>query len=111
MLVRKHRRPWSPASRNSVRSCPRSRQYYHQANRITPRVLTNRLWQHHFAKGLCESPSDFGRLGQPPSHPELLDWLAKDFVEQGWNWKYLHRQMVTSAAYRQQSYGPEIENA
>jgi hypothetical protein len=79
-----------------------------EANPLTPRVLANRLWQHHFAKGLCESPSDFGRLGQPPSHPELLDWLAKDFVEQGWNWKYLHRQMVTSAAYRQQSFGPDI---
>jgi hypothetical protein len=76
-------------------------------NPLTPRVLANRLWQHHFGKGLCESPSDFGRLGQPPSHPELLDWLAKDFVEQGWNWKLLHRQIVTSAAYRQQSHGPE----
>ncbi|WP_254511750.1 PSD1 and planctomycete cytochrome C domain-containing protein [Anatilimnocola floriformis] len=76
-------------------------------NPLTPRVLANRLWQHHFGKGLCESPSDFGRLGQPPSHPALLDWLAKDFVEQGWNWKYLHRQIVTSAAYRQVSHGPE----
>jgi len=80
-------------------------------NPLTPRVLANRLWQHHFGKGLCESPSDFGRLGQPPSHPELLDWLAQDFVEQGWNWKYLHRQMVTSAAYRQQSHGPETAAA
>lgn len=77
------------------------------SNPLTPRVLANRLWQHHFGKGLCESPSDFGRLGQPPSHPELLDWLAKDFVEQGWNWKLLHRQIVTSAAYRQQSHGPD----
>ena len=82
-----------------------------EENPLTPRVLANRLWQHHFGKGLCEAPSDFGRLGQPPSHPELLDWLAKDFVEQGWNWKYLHRQMVTSAAYRQQSYGPETATA
>ena len=82
-----------------------------EANPLTPRVLANRLWQHHFGKGLCESPSDFGRLGQPPSHPALLDWLAKDFVEQGWNWKYLHRQIVTSAAYRQQSHGPETTAA
>ncbi|WP_425616882.1 PSD1 and planctomycete cytochrome C domain-containing protein [Anatilimnocola sp. NA78] len=77
-----------------------------EANPLTPRVLANRLWQHHFGKGLCEAPSDFGRLGQPPSHPELLDYLAKDFVEKGWNWKQLHRQIVTSAAYRQQSFGP-----
>ncbi len=82
-----------------------------ESNPLTPRVLANRLWQHHFGKGLCESPSDFGRLGQPPSHPELLDWLAKDFVEQGWNWKMLHRQIVSSAAYRQQSHGPETAAA
>jgi hypothetical protein len=74
-------------------------------------VLANRLWQHHFGKGLCESPSDFGRLGQPPSHPELLDHLAKEFVERGWNWKLLHRQIVTSSAYRQQSFGPETAQA
>jgi mono/diheme cytochrome c family protein len=82
-----------------------------EANPLTPRVLANRLWQHHFGKGLCESPSDFGRLGQPPSHPELLDHLAKEFVERGWNWKLLHRQIVTSAAYRQQSFGPETAEA
>jgi mono/diheme cytochrome c family protein len=82
-----------------------------EANPLTPRVLANRLWQHHFGKGLCESPSDFGRLGQPPSHPELLEYLAKEFVERGWNWKLLHRQIVTSAAYRQQSFGPETAQA
>ncbi|QDU25566.1 Planctomycete cytochrome C [Anatilimnocola aggregata] len=79
-----------------------------EANPLTPRVLANRLWQHHFGKGLCESPSDFGRLGVPPSHPKLLDWIAKEFVEKGWNWKNLHRQIVTSSAYRQQSFGPSV---
>jgi hypothetical protein len=80
-------------------------------NPLTPRVLSNRLWQYHFGKGLCESPSDFGRLGQPPSHPELLDYLATEFVDHGWNWKRLHRHMVTSAAYRQQSFGPAIADS
>ena len=74
-------------------------------------MLANRLWQHHFGRGLAESPSDFGRLGQPPSHPELLDWLASDLLDNDWSIKRLHRQMVTSAAYRQASHGPEVAAA
>lgn len=102
----------SPANSNSTgRRTALANWLGDESNPLTPRVLANRLWQHHFGKGLCESPSDFGRLGQPPSHPQLLDWLAKDFVEQGWNWKLLHRQIVTSAAYRQQSHGPETAAA
>jgi hypothetical protein len=77
-------------------------------NPLTSRVLANRLWQYHFGRGLCESPSDFGRLGQPPSHPELLDYLAAELVDRGWSLKRLHRQMVTSAAYRQVSHGPAV---
>jgi hypothetical protein len=77
-------------------------------NPLPSRVLANRIWQHHFSRGLCESPSDFGRLGQPPTHPELLDYLASDLLENDWSIKRLHRQMVTSAAYRQVSYGPEV---
>ena len=76
-------------------------------NPLPSRVLANRLWQHHFGRGLCESPSDFGRLGQPPTHPELLDYLAGDLLDNNWSMKRLHRQMVTSATYRQASHGPE----
>src|SRR5262249_56150432 len=66
-------------------------------------VLVNRLWQHHFGQGLVSTPSDFGANGAEPSHPELLDWLAADFMEHGWQLKRLHRPMVTSATYRQAS--------
>ena len=72
-------------------------------NPLTPRVMVNRLWQYHFGRGLVESASDFGRLGQPPSHPELLDYLAREFVRGGWEMKRMHRLMVHSRAYRQGS--------
>ena len=74
-------------------------------NPLTPRVMVNRIWQYHFGKGLVESSSDFGRLGQPPSHPELLDSLAADFVEGSWSMKDVHRRLLSSAAYRQVSHG------
>ncbi len=77
-------------------------------NPLPSRVLANRLWQQHFGRGLAESPSDFGRLGAPPSHPELLDWLARELLDNDWSIKRLHRQMVTSAAYRQASHGREV---
>jgi hypothetical protein len=70
---------------------------------LTARVLVNRLWQHHFGRGLVGTPSDFGEQGERPTHPELLDWLAREFVERGWSMKALHRLMVTSATYRQTS--------
>ena len=70
---------------------------------LTGRVLVNRLWQHHFGRGIVGTPSDFGVVGDAPTHPELLDWLATEFVERGWSMKALHRLMVTSAAYRQSS--------
>jgi hypothetical protein len=70
---------------------------------LTARVAVNRLWQHHFGRGLVGTPSDFGKQGEPPTHPELLDWLARELVERGWSLKALHRLMVTSATYRQSS--------
>jgi hypothetical protein len=80
-------------------------------NPLPSRVLANRLWQHHFGRGLAEAPSDFGRLGEPPSHPELLDYLASELLDHDWSLKRLHRQMVTSAAYRQASHGKEVAAA
>jgi len=70
---------------------------------LTARVMVNRIWQQHFGIGLVESASDFGTLGTPPSHPELLDWLAVEFVENGWSMKQMHRQMLLSSTYRQSS--------
>lgn len=72
-------------------------------NPLTWRSIVNRVWQYHFGRGLVESPNDFGRMGQLPSHPELLDWLAGEFLRNGQSIKSLHRLMVTSAVYRQVS--------
>ncbi|HZF00215.1 MAG TPA: PSD1 and planctomycete cytochrome C domain-containing protein [Planctomycetota bacterium] len=70
------------------------------ANPLTARVMANRVWQHHFGKGIVQTPSDFGRQGRAPTHPELLDWLARRFVERGWSVKELHRAILASHAYR-----------
>ncbi|MGH7194213.1 MAG: DUF1553 domain-containing protein, partial [Candidatus Saccharimonadales bacterium] len=72
-------------------------------NPLTPRVTVNRIWQHHFGRGIVETENDFGTQANPPSHPELLDWLAGQFIEGGWSLKTLHRLIVTSATYRQSS--------
>jgi len=72
-------------------------------NPLTARVLVNRIWQHHFGRGLARSSSNFGSLGTPPTHPELLDWLAREFVAGGWRLKSLHKLIVTSATYRMSS--------
>lgn len=84
-------------------------------NPLVARVLVNRLWKHHFGEGIVRSPDDFGRQGQPPTHPELLDWLASEFANpsvnagksapkpQPWSIKHMHRLMVLSAAYQQSS--------
>ena len=68
---------------------------------LVGRVLVNRVWLHHFGRGIVSTPGDFGRLGDRPTHPELLDWLASEFVAQGWQLKSLHRLLMTSSAYRQ----------
>ena len=74
-----------------------------ESNPLTSRVIVNRLWQFHFGRGIVATTSDFGRLGEPPSHPELLDWLASTLVRSGWSLKAMHRAMMTSATYRQAS--------
>jgi hypothetical protein len=71
------------------------------ANPLTARVIANRLWQHHFGRGIVATPSDFGVRGERPTHPELLDWLACELVAQGWRLKPIHRLMLLSETYRQ----------
>ena len=78
---------------------------------LTSRVIVNRVWQAHFGRGLAVNASDFGHLGEKPSHPELLDWLARSFVENGWSLKQLHRLIVTSATYQQSAAHPRAGHA
>ena len=80
-------------------------------NPLAARVTVNRLWQAYFGKGLVESENDFGLLGSKPTHPELLDWLATEFIARGWSQKALHRLIVTSSAYRQSArHRPELDD-
>jgi hypothetical protein len=74
-----------------------------RGNPLPARVMVNRIWQYHFGVGLVDTPSDFGRNGGVPSHPELLDWLASEFIESGWSVKQLQKRILTSQAYRQSS--------
>lgn len=72
-------------------------------NPLTARVMVNRIWQHHFGEGIVRTPSNFGRMGDRPTHPELLDWLATEFTAEGWSTKHMHRLLMTSSAYRMAS--------
>lgn len=78
-----------------------ARQLVDGTHPLTARVIVNRVWLHHFGRGLVNTPGDFGLLGEPPSHPELLDWLAVNFMDAGWDLKWLHRLILNSATYRQ----------
>jgi hypothetical protein len=80
-------------------------------NPLTTRVIVNRLWHYHFGRGLVATPNDFGKLGELPSHPELLDWLARRFVSGGWSLKKLHRDIMLSATYRQTAHRAVPETA
>ncbi|MBX3440974.1 MAG: PSD1 domain-containing protein [Planctomyces sp.] len=80
-------------------------------NPLTARVFVNRVWMGHFGEGLVTTPSDFGTRAEPPSHPELLDWLAASAIDGGWSVKALHRMIVLSATFRQSSSGPEDADA
>jgi mono/diheme cytochrome c family protein len=72
-------------------------------NPLTARVFVNRIWQHHFGEGIVRTPSNFGRMGERPTHPELLDWLATEFTSNGWSMKHMHKLLLTSSAYRMAS--------
>jgi mono/diheme cytochrome c family protein len=80
-----------------------ARWLFDRRNPLTARVLVNRIWQAYFGRGLVETDNDFGTQGSPPSHPELLDWLACELMDQGWSQKSIHRLIVGSAVYRQES--------
>ncbi len=94
-----------PPKRESIKTTGRRLTYARQltdgSHPLVARVVVNRLWQHHFGTGLVATPNDFGAFGRRPTHPELLDYLANDLVENGWSLKRLHKQMVMSHTYRQ----------
>ncbi|HEX4148630.1 MAG TPA: DUF1553 domain-containing protein [Pirellulales bacterium] len=77
-------------------------------NPLAARVMVNRIWQHHFGQGIVKSTNDFGRVGIPPTHPELLDWLAAEFMDSGWSVKHMHKLIMRSSAYRMSS---RVDNA
>ena len=81
----------------------------HPKNPLTARSIVNRVWQHHFGKPLAANPNNFGAKGGKPTHPDLLDWLAADFVEHGWKFKRLHRLIMSSATYRQSGRHPNLD--
>src|SRR5262249_1384105 len=78
-----------------------------EKNPLTSRVIVNRIWQHHFGEGLVRTPGNFGKLGEPPMNPELLDYLAGLFVHSGWSLKAMHRALMITSAYQQSSIPTE----
>ena len=95
--------PLAPDSGEQQRRMALAQWIGDKANPLTARVMVNRIWQHHFGRGLVNTASDFGLNGSPPSHPELLDWLARRFIADGWSMKKLHRLILTSRTYQQAS--------
>ncbi|MCH2693697.1 MAG: DUF1553 domain-containing protein [Acidobacteriia bacterium] len=94
--------PW-PGSNKTGRRLALARWLVKKNNPLTARVMVNRIWRHHFGKGIVETLGNFGRSGARPTHPELLDWLAVEFIEQKWSLKSMHRLIMDSATYRQSS--------
>ncbi len=95
--------PVSPDTGEQERRIALARWIGDKDNPLTARVMANRIWQHHFGRGLVNTTSDFGLNGSPPSHPDLLDWLARRFIADGWSVKKLHRLILTSRTYQQAS--------
>jgi len=95
--------PGDKTHRTSERRLAYARHLTGGSHPLTARVFVNRVWAHHFGRGLVATPGDFGIAGERPSHPELLDWLARDFMEHGWNLKRLHRMILLSRTYQQSS--------
>ncbi len=99
------------AQRTTGRRTEFARRLFLPANPLTARVLANRVWMHHFGAGIVATPSDFGMLGERPTHPELLDFLAVALRSGGWKLKDFHRLLVTSTAYRQSTLNPDAQRA
>ncbi len=97
--------PPGPEQKTSGRRLALANWIASEDNRLTSRVMVNRIWQYHFGRGLVRSTSNFGQLGTAPTHPELLDWLAIEFVESGWDIKHMHKLVMMSAAYQMASLG------
>ena len=103
--------PW-PGAKSTGRRLALARWLIQPDHPLTSRVMVNRIWKHHFGVGLVKSVDNFGKTGTPPTHPELLDWLARRFVDSGWSVKDLHRLIVLSSTYRQSSaVTKELESA
>ncbi|MEC7776836.1 MAG: PSD1 and planctomycete cytochrome C domain-containing protein [Planctomycetota bacterium] len=104
--LEKSLQPPPPGSKTTHRRLQLARWITHPENPLTARVLVNRLWQHHFGEGIVRTPNNFGFKSDPPSHPELLDWLASEAVRGGWKLKRLHKLIMMSSTYRQSSTHP-----
>ncbi len=102
--------PAPPDARTTHRRTQLARWMTDPANPLTPRVAVNRLWLHHFGEGLCRTPDNFGVMGTAPTHPGLVDWLAADFVEHGWQAKRLHKMILLSSAYCMDSIHPKQQD-
>ena len=98
--------PAPPEAKTAKRRLQLAQWITDKRNPLTARVVVNRLWQHHFGEGLARTPDNFGFLGSPPTHPELLDWLATDLMADDWKLKRVHKRMVMSQVYRQDSIHP-----
>jgi len=105
IIAGKHAQPISERTKQSGR-LELAKWIADPQNPLTARVMVNRVWQHHFGEGIVRTPNNFGALGQRPTHPKLLDWLAKRFIDSGWSLKKLHREILLSATYRQDSNVP-----
>jgi hypothetical protein len=106
LVARTHQEPAATVSRRESTTGRRSQLAQWLTSRdhpLTARVIVNRLWQHHFGRGIVATPNDFGIQGERPTHPDLLDWLAVELMDNGWSLKHVHRLMVTSATYRMTS--------
>lgn len=101
----------SPRQGTSGRRTSLVRWMTDRRNPLTARVMANRIWQGHFGRGIVSNANDFGTQTPPPVHPELLDWLAAELIDSGWNIKHMHRLMMASAAYRQSTYRRTADGA
>jgi hypothetical protein len=101
--------PW-PGAKQTGRRLAFARWLTQPDHPLTARVMVNRLWKHHFGSGIVPTLANFGKVGARPTHPELLDWLAREFVRRGWSIKQMHRLMMTSATYRQGSAVTDVHD-